>query len=55
MDYGKTTLPMTGAGVTAFGIYIGQLWLVAAALGLIAGGAIVIRLTFRRNKKADGQ
>lgn len=54
MDYGKT-LPMTGAGVTAFGIYIGQLWLIAAALGLVAVGAILIKLTFRRGKKANGQ
>lgn len=52
MDYGKT-LPVTGAGVTAFGVYIGQLWLVALAVGLVAIGAILLKVRFRRGKKAD--
>lgn len=52
MDYGKT-LPMTGAGVTAFGIYIGQLWLIALAIGLVAGGALLMKFGFRRGKNAD--
>ncbi|WP_165968913.1 hypothetical protein [Actinomadura sp. KC06] len=52
MDYGKT-LPVTGAGVSAFGIYIGQLWLIAVAVGLVAAGAVLMKLTFRRGKKAD--
>lgn len=53
MDYGKT-LPMTGAGVSILGIYIGQLWLVALAVALVAFGALLLKLTFRRGKKADG-
>lgn len=55
MDYGTKTLPMTGAGVTAFGIYFGQLWLVALALGLVAVGAILLKIGFRRGKRADDQ
>ncbi|MFE9099912.1 hypothetical protein [Actinomadura geliboluensis] len=51
MDYGKT-LPMTGAGITLGGIFIGQLWLVVAAIVLVALGAVVIRLSFRRGKNA---
>ncbi|WP_433330087.1 hypothetical protein [Spirillospora sp. CA-294931] len=53
MDYGSKALPVTGAGITIGGIFFGQLWLVAAALVLIAAGAILLRLTFRRGKKAD--
>lgn len=51
MDYGKT-LPMTGAGITLGGIFIGQLWLVIAAVALVAVGAVIIRLTFRRGRDA---
>lgn len=51
MDYGKT-LPITGAGITIGGIFLGQLWLVAIAVTLVLAGALLIRLTFRRGKKA---
>ncbi|MGV2384205.1 MAG UNVERIFIED_CONTAM: hypothetical protein LOD86_02880 [Thermobifida fusca] len=52
MDYGKT-LPMTGAGITLGGIFIGQLWLVVTAVALVAVGALIIRLSFRRGKDAS--
>lgn len=51
MDYQKT-LPATGAGIVVGGTVISEQWLLAAALALVVAGAIVIRLAFRRGKKA---
>lgn len=44
-------LPVTGiGGATIAGIYFNQLGLVALGIGLVLAGALVIRLTYRRNK-----
>jgi hypothetical protein len=51
-SYGKT-LPFTGGAISLFGIMIDQLWLAVAAIGLVAIGAVAIRLTFRRGKNAS--
>lgn len=51
MEYGKS-LPMTGGGITIAGIFIGQLWLLAAVIALVAVGAVLIRVSFRRGKTA---
>jgi hypothetical protein len=44
-------LAKTGVGVTVFGFYVGQWWLVAIAVGLVIAGALAVRLTrpFRRD------
>lgn len=52
IEYGKT-LPMTGAGVSLFGLYFGQLWLVVVAVTLVTVGALLLRFGFRRGKNAD--
>ena len=52
MDYQKT-LPTTGLGaLVAGGVLTNQLWLPVVALGVVAVTAIVIRLVFRRRKRA---
>ncbi|WP_267595710.1 hypothetical protein [Carbonactinospora thermoautotrophica] len=48
MSYEK--LPLTGAGITVGGVFFEQVWLLVAAAGLIAMGALMIRLGWRRNK-----
>ena len=53
-DY-EAKLPLTGAGLTLFGVVIDQLWLVALAVGLVAVGAIAVRLSFRRGRHAVDQ
>lgn len=52
IEYGKT-LPMTGAGISVFGLYFGQLWLVVTAVTLITLGALLLRFGFRKGKNAD--
>lgn len=49
-EYGRT-LPFTGGTIAIGGILIDQLWLVGAAIGLVAVGAVAIRLSFRRRKR----
>ncbi|GAA4806474.1 hypothetical protein [Streptomyces ziwulingensis] len=51
VHYGE--LATTGSGLSLFGLATGQTWLVAAAFALTLGGALLIRLTFRRGKGAD--
>ncbi len=50
-DYGKT-LPMTGAGITIGGLMITGPQMVALAIGLVAIGALLIKISFRRGKAA---
>lgn len=51
MDYPKT-IPLTGSGLVIGGLAIGRYWILASSLLLVGGGAILIRLFFRRGKKA---
>lgn len=44
-------LPLTAGGIAVGGIVLDQLGLVGTALVLIMGGAVLIKLTFRRGKK----
>jgi hypothetical protein len=55
MDYGKAALPLTGAGIAVGGVIIDQVWLLAIAGGLIAGGALLLRLTYRRGKPLNAR
>lgn len=48
MHYGS--LASTGATLTIGGVVLNQMWLVAAAAGLVLIGALLIRVTFRRGK-----
>jgi hypothetical protein len=44
-------LPVTGiGGLTIAGIYLDQLGLVAFGIGLVLAGAVLVRLTYRRDK-----
>jgi hypothetical protein len=49
MDYGR--LPVTG-GIALGSIMLGQGSVAAIAVGMILAGALLVRLSFRRNKKA---
>ena len=51
MDYEKT-IPLTGATTVATGLVIGRYWILLASLTIVSVGAILIRLFFRRGKKA---
>lgn len=51
MDYGRT-LPLTGAGVFVGGAFIVPWQVAAIAVAMIAVGAVIVRLTFRRGRKA---
>lgn len=44
-------LAKTGVGVTLFGVYLGEWWLVALVIALIVAGALIVRATktFRRD------
>ncbi|MFF9359890.1 hypothetical protein [Streptomyces griseoluteus] len=45
------SLAATGAGaITVGGVAFQQLWLLAAAVALVVGGAVLIRMMYRRNK-----
>jgi len=47
-NYGApSTLPMTGGGIAIGGIFFDQIWLVLAAVALVAVGATMIRYGFR--------
>jgi hypothetical protein len=48
VNYGS--LASTGATLTIGGIVFDQIWLIAAAFGLVLIGALCIRLGFRRGK-----
>jgi hypothetical protein len=51
MDYDKpSALPFTGAGITIGAIVIDQWWLAITAAGLIALGAVLTRVGWRRGK-----
>jgi hypothetical protein len=51
MDYGKASaLPFTGAGITIGAVVIDQVWLAALAVGVIAAGAVLTRVGWRRGK-----
>jgi hypothetical protein len=52
MDYSKT-LAFTGTGVVVGGTIISDQWIVLGAIVLVAIGALLIRASFRRNKKAQ--
>ena len=45
-------LPLTGAVITIGGVIFDQTALIGVALGAIVTGAVLIRLTFRRNRAA---
>lgn len=51
MHYGS--LAATGATLTIGGIVLDQIWLVGIAAGLVIGGALVVRVGFRRRKTAS--
>lgn len=44
------TLPVTGAGVTLFGVMFDQAWLLIFGLAVVFGGAMMIRHGWRRGK-----
>ncbi|MEU6368297.1 hypothetical protein ABZ876_21755 [Streptomyces sp. NPDC046931] len=45
------SLAATGAGaITVGGVAFQQLWLLALAVVLVVGGAVLVRTNFRRNK-----
>lgn len=48
MHYGS--LAATGATLTIGGIVLDQVWLVGIAAALVVGGALLIRVGFRRGK-----
>jgi len=49
----RGTLAATGAGtVTIGGIAFGQLWLLGLAVGIVALGAVLARVAWRRGKSA---
>jgi hypothetical protein len=50
MDYGKAALPFTGAGITIGALVIDQVWLAAVAVAVIAVGAVLTRVGWRRGK-----
>lgn len=52
MDYGKT-FSLASATTTMGGVLINQLWLAVVAGGLIIVAAIMIRVAWRRGKKAS--
>lgn len=45
------SLASTGVGITIFGVYFGEWWIIALVLALMVTGALVIRSTkpFRRD------
>jgi hypothetical protein len=45
-------LAATGVGVTIFGFYIGEWWVVAIVVALIVAGALAIRAT--KSMRQDG-
>jgi hypothetical protein len=47
----KAVLAATGAGVTIGGVMFQDLWLLVAAAGLVALGAALIRVSWRRGKE----
>jgi hypothetical protein len=47
--YGR--LAATGGGISVAGMAIDQLWMVAAATGLVVVGAVLIRFGFRRERQ----
>ena len=51
MDYPKT-LPLTGGGIVIGGIAFGRYWILLASILLVALGAVLIRVLFRRGKEA---
>ncbi|MFI6816088.1 hypothetical protein ACIBG7_27035 [Nonomuraea sp. NPDC050328] len=54
MDYGKA-LPFTGLGIPIFGVVMGEAWLVAIVVALLLGGAVAVRLTWRRGKDVSSR
>jgi hypothetical protein len=50
MDYGKAALPITGAGITIGALIIDQVGLAAIAVAVIAIGAVLTRVGWRRGK-----
>ncbi|MDQ1011036.1 hypothetical protein ACWD0A_18320 [Streptomyces sp. NPDC002867] len=53
MNYtgGSGSLAATGAGaITVGGIAFQQLWLLALAVLIVIGGAVLVRTSYRRNK-----
>jgi len=48
MHYGS--LAATGTSLTIGGIVLDQVWLVGLAVALVVGGALVVRIGFRRGK-----
>lgn len=55
MDYGKGSLPLTGAGIAVGGVIIDQVWLLAVAGGLIGVGALLLRVGYRRRKPVNAR
>ncbi|MEU6744751.1 hypothetical protein ABZ914_00830 [Spirillospora sp. NPDC046719] len=54
MDDGKT-LPFTGLGIPVFGVMLTETWLAAIAVALVFGGALLVRLTWRRDKDVSSR
>ncbi|MGD9485301.1 hypothetical protein WDH52_18970 [Streptomyces sp. TRM70308] len=51
MNYGE--IAATGGGLSLFGLAFGQVWLVVLACAVVLAGALLVRVTFRRGKRAD--
>jgi hypothetical protein len=48
---GHAALAATGVGtITVGGIAFGQLWILGLAVGIVAIGAVLVRVAWRRNK-----
>ena len=45
-------LASTGVGVTLFGVYLGEWWIVAAVVALVLTGALMVRAT--KSLRKDG-
>lgn len=51
MDYTKT-LPLTSSGLVVFGTAISDQWLVGASVAAALVAGLLIRMFFRRHRKA---
>jgi hypothetical protein len=47
------SLAHTGVGLTIAGVVLDQTWLITASVALVVLGALVVRVTFRRNRTVD--
>jgi hypothetical protein len=50
MNYSKVLPATGGSGLLIGGIVIGQAWLLGVAMALVLAAAVLIRMTWRRQK-----